>query len=291
MSLVDLFCHVDDFCQEFEPQWQQFLLENGLCQRKRQASLSLSEIMTIIIHFHRSNYRTFKGYYNKHVRQHLKAEFPGAVSYSWFVRLMARAFVPLTLYLLSQRGQCTGIAFMDSTSIVVCHNRRIQRHKVFAGLAARGKTTMGWFYGFKLHLVVNELGELLAFQLTPGNVDDRKPVPTLLQDLFGKVFADKGYISNDLFAELFAKNIQLITGIRKNMKNQLMPLADKVLLRKRAIIETINDQLKNISQIEHSRHRSFTNFLVNLVAGLLAYCFQAKKPSLHLEPMLPTVAA
>jgi hypothetical protein len=289
MSLVDLFCDVDDFCQEFEPQWQQFQLENGLCKRKRQASLSLSEIMTIIIHFHQSNYRTFKGYYNKHVRKHLKAEFPGVVSYNWFVRLMARAFVPLTLYLLSQRGRCTSIAFMDSTPIVVCHNRRIQRHKVFAGLAARGKTTMGWFYGFKLHLVINELGEILAFQLTPGNVDDRKPVPTLLQDLFGKVYADKGYISKDLFAELFAKEVQLITGIRKNMQNQLMPLADKLLLRKRAIIETVNDQLKNISQIEHSRHRSFTNFLVNLLAGLLAYCFQTKKPALHLEPMLPAI--
>ena len=150
---------------------------------------------------------------------------------------------------------------------------------------------MGWFYGFKLHLVVNEQGEILAFQLTPGNVDDRKPVPTLLQDQFGKVFADKGYLSKDLFAELFARQIELITGIRKNMKNQLMPMADKLLLRKRAIIETINDQLKNISQIEHSRHRSFTNFLVNLLAGLLAYCFQTKKPSLHLDPMLPAIIA
>ena len=291
MSLVEMFSDVDDFCQEFEPKWGQFQLENGLRKRKRKARLVLSEVMTIIIHFHQSNYRTFKAYYTKHVRKHLKGEFPDLVSYSRFVRLMAQAFVPLTFYLLNQRGQCTGISFMDSTPIKVCHNRRIKRHKVFSGIAARGKTTMGWFYGFKLHLVINDRGEILAFQLTPGNVDDRKPVPILVQDLFGKVFADKGYLSKKLFDELLEEDIQLISGIRKNMKNQLMPLTDKLLLRKRSIIETINDQLKNISQIEHSRHRSFTNFLVNLLAGLLAYCFQERKPSLQIDVMLPSTIA
>ena len=146
---------------------------------------------------------------------------------------------------------------------------------------------MGWFYGFKLHLVVNEHGEILTFQLTPGNVDDRKPVPFLSKGLFGKLFADRGYISQDLFTKLFQEDVQLITGIRKNMQNRLMPWADKLLLRKRSIIETINDQLKNISQIEHSRHRSFANFFVNLIAGLIAYCLQPKKPSLHIHDALP----
>lgn len=289
MSLVEMFCNVDDFCQEFEPRWEQFQLGNGLRQRRRKSRLSLSEVMTITIHFHQSNYRTFKAYYTKHVLEYLQDDFPGLVSYSRFVRLMGQAFVPLTLYLLTRRGACTGISFLDSTPIKVCHNRRIERNKVFAGIAARGKTTMGWFYGFKLHLVVNEYGEILTFHLTPGNVDDRGPVPLMMQDIFGKVFADKGYLSKKLFAQLLQENVELITGIRKNMKNQLMSLADKILLRKRSIIETINDQLKNISQIEHSRHRSFTNFLVNLVAGLLAYCFQSKKPSLNIDPMLPAI--
>ena len=148
---------------------------------------------------------------------------------------------------------------------------------------------MGWFYGFKLHLVVNEHGEILSFQLTPGNVDDRKPVPALFSGLFGKVFGDKGYISKDLFAKLLQENILLVTGLRKNMKNQLMDLQDKLLLRKRSIIETINDQLKNISQIEHSRHRSFTNFLGNLLSGLIAYSLQPIKPALNLTPALPAV--
>ena len=280
MSIVELFCDVDDFCQEFEPRWDRYLLANGLRQRKRKSRLSLSEVMTIVIHFHQSGYRTFKHYYLEHVQKHLRSEFPGLVSYSRFVRLMQRAVVPLLIYLYTHRGACTGISFMDSTPIKVCHNRRIQRHKVFDGLAARGKTSMGWFYGFKLHLVVNQHGEILSFMLTPGNVDDRKPVPHLLKGVFGKVFADKGYISQTLFAQLWEQDIQHITGIRKNMKNRLMEMTDKLLLRKRAIIETINDQLKNISQIEHSRHRSVVNFLTNLLAGLIAYMLRPKKPSL-----------
>ena len=287
MSLVETFCDVDDFCQHFEPRWKSFQLGSGMRQRNRAGNLSLSEIMTIMIHFHQSGYRTFKDYYEKHVRKYLSTDFPKLVSYNRFVRLMSRSFVPLVFYLLSKKGDCTGISFVDSTPIRVCKNKRIERHRVFSGIAARGKSTMGYFYGFKLHLVVNERGEILSFQLTPGNTDDRKPLPVLFEGLFGKVFADKGYISKDLFVEFFEQEIQLITGIRKNMKNQLMPIMDKILLRKRSIIETINDQLKNISQIEHSRHRSFTNFLVNLISGLVAYALQPKKPSLKMNNMLP----
>ena len=142
---------------------------------------------------------------------------------------------------------------------------------------------MGWFFGFKLHLVVNDQGEILAFQLTPGNVDDRKPVPKMTEKLFGKLFGDRGYISQALFQQLYEEGLMLITSLRKNMKNHLMLLEDKLMLRKRSIIETINDQLKNISQIEHTRHRSYANFIVNLLAGLIAYALQAKKPSINLS--------
>ena len=142
---------------------------------------------------------------------------------------------------------------------------------------------MGWFYGFKLHLVINEQGELLAVQLTPGNVDDRAPVSKLTKGILGKLFGDKGYISSKLFAELWNRGLQLVTHICRNMHNKLMPLMDKILLRKRSLIETVNDQLKNIAQIEHTRHRSVTNFLVNLVSGLISYTFQPKKPSLRLS--------
>jgi Transposase DDE domain len=283
MSILDLFCSVDDFWQEFAPAWQRALLAAGSRRRQRAGVLHPSEIMTIVIRFHQSHYRTFKAFYTEHVQQHLHGEFPALVSYSRFVELMPSVLVPLTAYLHTQLGACTGLSFIDSTKLVVCHNARIQRHRVFAGRAQRGQTSTGWFFGFKLHLVVNDRGEVVAFCLTPGNVDDRKPVPKLARRLFGKLFGDKGYVSQPLAEHLFVEQgLRLITRLRKNMHNRLLDWSDKLFLRKRAIIETIHDQLKNISQIEHSRHRSPLNFLVNLVAGLVAYCHQPKKPSLGL---------
>jgi len=223
------------------------------------------------------------------VSKHLRSEFPKLVCYERFVALIPSVLGPLIVYLRSLYGRCTGISFVDSTSLVGCDNHRIHANKVFEGFAQRGKTSMGWFYGIKLHFVINDCGELLACQLTPGNVDDRAPVPLLSQRLFGKLFADKGYISQALFELLFDTfNIQLVTGIRKNMKNRLISLHDKLILRKRAIVESVIDQLNNISQIEHTRHRSPINFFVNVIAGLSAYCIQPKNPSLnlHTKPML-----
>lgn len=285
MKRLTLFCAVDDFCKVFIPLWNITLIQYGVVKRVREPRLSVSEIMTIIIHFHQSHYRDFKTYYIEYVCEHLRDEFPNLVSYNRFVELMPRVLLPLCCYLHSRKGECTGISFVDSTRIAVCGNKRISRNQVFKDVAKLGKSTMGWFFGFKLHLVVNDQGELLAFCLTPGNTDDRKPVPEMTKGLFGKLFGDKGYISQALFEQLFEAGIQLVTGIRKNMKNKLIPMIDKLLARKRSIIETINDQLKNISQIEHSRHRSVTNFMVNLVAGLLAYTHQEKKPALNLADL------
>jgi hypothetical protein len=282
VSLLELFCDVDDFYQSVYRQGSAQLATHA-GDRVRQPGLCASEIMTIMIHFHQSGYRNFKIYYLTYVQRHLRAEFPGLVSYSRFIRLLPRVALLLWAYALGHCGRCTGISFIDSTPLRVCHNRRIQRHKVFQGLAGRGQSSMGWFYGFKLHLIVNPHGEVLAFVLTPGNVDDRKPVPDLAQTLFGKLFGDKGYLSHPLFEQLWQQGLQLITGLRTNMKNHLMVLQDKLLLRKRYIIETINDQLKNISQIEHSRHRSPINFVINVLAGLIAYMLQPKKPALNLS--------
>ena len=189
----------------------------------------------------------------------------------------------MCIYLHTRRGQDTGLAFIDATSLVVCHKRRIHSHKVFKHVARRGKTSMGWFYGFKLHLVVNDQGELLAFRITPSNADDREPVPELTRGLTGKLIGDRGYISHRLFHELWERGLQLVTKIRKNMRNKLMPMVDKLLLRKRAIIETINDQIKNIQQVEHTRHRSVTNAMVNVLAASVAYTHQPCKPSLNLS--------
>jgi hypothetical protein len=283
MEIVALFCDIDDFCLQFEPACQQRLVPAGKAQPLWTSRLCLSEVMTIVVNFHQSGYRTFKDYFLRYVTPHLSWAFPHVVSYSRFVELMAAALVPLCTYLQTRKGKSHGVAFIDSTLLAVCHPKRSARHKVFAGFAAWGKNSLGWAYGFKLHLLINDLGELLACCLTPANVDDRKPVPHLLHGLHGKVFGDRGYISQALFTDLFAHGVQLITKLRKDMKNKLMPMLDKLLLRKRSLIETVNDQLKNISQIEHSRHRSVTNFLVNLVAGLIAYTYQPKKPSLHIR--------
>ncbi len=289
MSILELFCSVDDFWQQFAPKWHQDLLTSGQRQRIRLTQLHPSEIMTILILFQQSHYRTFKAYYTEYVQRHLHSEFPALVSYQRFVELMPIVLVPLVAYLHTLMGQCTGISFIDSTPLAVCHTARIHSHRVFEGRAARGKTSVGWFYGFKLHLVVNDQGELLAFCLTPGNVDDRHPVPKLAKGLLGKLVGDKGYLSQPLAQQLLVtQGLHLITKLRKKMHNRLLDWSDKLLLRKRTIIETITDQLKNISQIEHSRHRSPINFLVNLVAGLIAYCHQPKKPSLGLQlPCLP----
>jgi hypothetical protein len=295
MDFTDLYVEVDDFWQSFRDDYQRRLIADGHRHRRRDGQLSVSEIMTILIAFQSSNFRTFKHFY-RHLLAYHRRDFPDLVSYNRFVEQMPHMTIPMFAYLMSAcRGPVTGISFIDSTALKVCGNKRIRRHRVFDGLAAIGKTTMGWFLGFKLHLIVNDCGDLLAFSLTPGNVDDRQPVEQMTADLWGRLFGDKGYISQDLFEKLYARSVKLVTNLRKNMKNMLMDAAEKLLLRKRSLIETINDQLKNVCQIEHTRHRSPTNFLVHLIAGLIAYAKQPKKPSLNLghcpESPQPTLLA
>jgi hypothetical protein len=216
----------------------------------------------------------------------MQGEFPKTVSYNRFVELSTGVLMPMTIFLKTCcLGTCSGISFVDSTSIRVCNNKRIKRNKVFNGIAEVGKSTMGWFYGFKLHMVINDRGEILNFAITQANVDDRDPLKneSFLKAVFGKLFADKGYISEKFTNILFVNDIHLVTSIRNNMKNSLMSMSDKILLRKRSVIETVNDELKNICQLEHSRHRSFANFIANILAGLIAYSFLPKKPSISYQ--------
>lgn len=284
MDILTLFFDIDEFCRAFEPLWKQHLLAQDQMRRNRERTLSLSEVMTILVLFHSHGYRNLKQFYLEFVSQHLCAEFPNLVSYPRFVQFEQEALIPLAAYLQTKRGDCTGVSFVDATKLIACENLRIPQHKQFADIAARGKTSVGWFFGFKLHLIVNDGGELLSWFVTPGNCDDRKPVPHLAKQLRGKLFGDKGYLSNPLKLLLAEQNLELITKPKKNQKN-VAPLAaeDKILLRKRAVIESVFDQLKNISQIEHTRHRSFWNFLVNLVSGLIAYSWREKKPSLNYD--------
>ena len=282
-KVIKLFCIIDEFCQHFEAANASHLLvgEFGKYRRRRAAALSDSEIMTILLLFHFGTFRNFKHFYLFFIKETLKSDFPNAVSYNRFVELESRVFFPLMFFLnLRAFGRCTGITFVDSTMIPVCHNLRRYTNKVFKDIAKDGKGTMGWCHGFKLHLACNDCGELIAFVLTTANVDDRDPQiwNTLAKRLYGKLFADRGYISQKLFDSLFADGIQLITGLRTNMKNKLMPFYDKMMLRKRLIIETINDLLKNTAQIVHSRHRSLNNFIMNMISALGAYCFFDNKP-------------
>ncbi len=285
--IISIFYKADNFCKEFN----HYIEKNSLSTNDKavsldlHSSLSLSEVMTICIVFHLSGYRTFKRYYTHFISKNYKKFFPNLVSYNRFVELMPYAALPMTLFVYAQSGRCSGISFVDSTTLDVCDSHRIKQHKVFKEIAQRGKSSTGWFYGFKLHLTINDCGEILSFCLTAGNVDDRnsKVMEHLTKGVFGKLFADKGYISQKLFENLWNKGIQLITKQKKNTKKKApMQLSDKLLLRKRAIIESVNDFLKNICQIEHSRHRSCHNFIVNLVSGLAAYSFLPKKPSIHL---------
>ncbi len=199
MSLEDLFCDVDEFCRVFLPAWHRRLLTDGTRQRRRTSRLTLGEIMTILICFHQSQYRNFKAFYLLHLCRHGRGAFPDLLSDSRFVAPIPTALMPMGIDLHTRRGEDTGIAFIDATSRVVGHNRRLHSHPVFKHIARRGKTSMGWFYGFKLHLVINDRGELLAFQITPGNVDDRRPVAELTRGLTGRLIGDRGYISQQLF--------------------------------------------------------------------------------------------
>jgi hypothetical protein len=283
-KLVEIFFKVDNFCKELSTAGvQNKAVQSSKKHRNRKGKLRMSEIITILIFYQLYGAEDFKHFYINTLMNHYNKDFPDLVSYQRFVRLIPRALMPMLLFLKHTRmGKISGISFVDSTALKVCNNKRIFHHKVFDGLAQRGKTSMGWFFGFKLHLIINDQGELLSFHLTRGNISDRNKnlVLRLTKGLWGKLFGDKAYINQQLVELLLEKSIHLITGIRRNMKNKLMNLTDKILLRKRAIIECVNDELKNNCQIEHTRHRSVMNFLVHLFSALTAYTFLPKKPAL-----------
>lgn len=287
-EITEIFYLCDDFSKEFDKSFKKHILQsdNGKKTRNKPGKLSHSEVMTILISFHLGGYRNLKHYYLFYVSQHLNKEFPKLVSYNRFVELQQQVAFPLVLFLkLCRMGECTGISFVDSTTLKACHIKREKQNKVFSGIATKGKSTIGWFFGFKLHIIINDKGEILSFVITQGNVDDREPLnsESFIKSVFGKLYADRGYISQTLRDILFVDGIHLVTKLRNNMKGGEIPLQDKINLRKRAVIESVNDELKNICQIEHTRHRSFTNFITNLIAGLLAYSFLPKKPSINAE--------
>jgi hypothetical protein len=287
-KITEIYFIIDEFSKEFDKTITAHSLNEKVApkKRKRKFIMTDSEVMTILVLFHTMGYKNLKHFYLFYVGKHLSKEFPNLVSYNRFVELQKRTVVPMALFMKTCcLGQCTGISIIDSTPLRSCHIKREKQHKTFKNLATKGHTSTGWFFGFKLHLIINDKGEILDFMFTQGNVDDREPLKNnnFHKRIFGKLFGDKGYIGKDLFEQLFVDGVHLVTKIKKNMKNSMMLLQDKIILRKRSLIETIYDQLKNICQIEHTRHRSFDNFITNLLSGLIGYSFFPKKPSINVD--------
>lgn len=291
VDITALYCCLDDFVRLFD-EWERCHLIDTGRKRQRQGKLSLSEMMLIMILFHTGSFKNFKCFYIYGIGHKYRGCFSELPTYERFVALQKRMFVPLSvlLHMLLGQGERTGLYVVDSSCLKVCHNKRISRNKVFDGLAERGKTTMGWFFGFKLHIIINHKGALVAIHITPGNVDDRAPLAKLTAGLKGILLADKGYISQQWFIKLWKKGLHILVGIRKNMKNYLMPIFNKLLLRKRFIVETLFGVLKQDMGLEHSRHRSPINAVIHVLSCLVAYCFRKNKPKMKFSQSQSTIS-
>ena len=284
--LVEVFCAVDDFCQAFQPQWQAHQIDRSYQPRGPKPGLAASEIITLLLMLHSSGFKYLKHFYNSPMGEVLRRYFPQMPCYERFVTLQPSVMIPLLCFLCSRLGHRTGIYYIDSTALAVCHNRRIGRHKTFKGLAARGKTSMGWFFGFKLHLVFNQLNEIVALKLTPGNVHDTAPVEQLTHNLTGKLFGDKGYIGKKLAAALLKRGLALLTRVRKNMKALPLTPIDKLLLNRRNRAETIIGHIKAFSSLNLPKHRAPLNAFLHLLAALSAYQLNPIKPDASFLPLL-----
>jgi len=279
VDLTALYGCLDDFCKVFA-EWETHQLIPSPGRRQRCGKLSRAEMLFIMVLFHLSPYKNFKTFYLYGIGCQHRACFRDLPHYDRFVSLMPRLVAPLMVLLHSLSGEETGLYFGDSSKLAVCHNRRIDRHRVFDGLAARGKTSMGWFFGLKLHFVINHKGQIMALKITSGNVADSSVLDEITRHLTGKLYADKGYISHEMFTKLWQRGLHLITGIRRNMRNHLMLLGDKIMLRKRFVIETVLDILKSEMGLEHTRHRSPVNAMVHVLSCLVAYAYRPGKPSI-----------
>ena len=229
-KVIELFCMADDFCKFFDAMMAKYTLK-PTAKRKyhRDSTMSKAEIILIMILFHDSGYRCLKHFYQEKVYKHMRHFFPKVVSYNRFVELEKDVAIPLAIFIKKVLlGKCTGISFVDSTPLRVCKNQRIHIHKTFKGIAQRGKCSMGWFFGFKLHLICNERGELLNFMITPGDVDDRKPLEykAFVEFIYGKLVGDRKYVGRDLFERLLVDNIRLIAKWKSNLKGILMSRSD-----------------------------------------------------------------
>lgn len=287
--LTEIYVEVDDFCKHNGSLLLGALRRCGLYKKNHPSQLSLSEVMTILVYYHLSPYKHFKAFYTNHVQIELKRDFPDLVSYDRFVALIPRTLLPLMLFLAHrcQRSLRTGIYYIDSTPIEACHPKRAHQHQTLKGFADWGKTSVGWFFGLKVHLLINHLGQLVQVRITAGDVHDSHPkvLFALTQGLVGWVFGDKGYLLNAEKKAFVEGDQQLWWGAkpRKGMKAADWPIEAKRYAKKRGLIETVIGQTKSVCDLEHSRHRSPKNAFVNLYAALIAYSYFERKPSARVD--------
>lgn len=285
-DITALFCCVDDFCQAFDDHIKHHHL--GPSREPTRVSLmKMSEMVTILVLYHQSPCKNFKYFYHSYLQLY-HTEFPHLMSYNRFIQLKPRTLIYLIAFIqwFCDQSDKTNISYIDSSALTVCSIKRMRDHKVFQGFAHLGKSTKGWFMGLKIHLLTNELGQILSVKFTSGHVNDRIPVPEMVKNLKGLLFADKGYIKQALFDQLYQKGLKIVTGLKKSMKPKLMSWWDKVLLRKRTVIESIFNILKNTFELEHTRHRSINNAFVHLTSTLLAYCFKTNKPAIKFNHLI-----
>ena len=267
--IITLYYLIDNFCKEYK-KWEKHKLIATGKTRDRDSELGLSELLTIVLYFYLSPCQDFKNYYLYHLPTKYPKHFK-LLSYNRIIQLWPRLILPLVIMVHYLRGEATGIYYIDSTKLQICHNKRTNRNRVFGRIAKIGKSSYGWFMGFKLHLIINNKGQPIAVKITKGNRSDLSVAASLAKDLEGKMFGDKGYVSKNLFEELFVQGLRIFTNIRKDMKNHLLELEDKVLLRKRLLIESVFNVLKNSMKLEHTRHRSPVNFVVHVFACIASF--------------------
>lgn len=284
-KLIEIFIFCDDFDKSYGSWLRQRSL-GGATTTTRTPAISDSEVLALLIFYHWSGYKNFQYFYERFALVHLASYFPNMPSYGRFIELVPRQALKMYMLLKVQSllSRRTGTYFIDSKKLPVCHNKRIHSNKVFEGFAARGKSSTGWYYGLKIHLIINQLGEIVNFELTPANVSDNNA--ELLQKVFGDLkgtcYGDKGYLSK-LFDYFYQNGLKIVTKIRSNMKNVFMPLHEKVNLKKRAVIESVNDILMSVFDIEHTRHRNPINAIVNTFGALAAYGFYEQKPTVFIK--------
>ena len=276
--IITIYYLIDNFGQIYQ-EWEQSKLLPSNKIRQRQGNLSLAELMTIVVYFYLSPCKDFKNYYLYYLSYKYKGYF-NLPCYSRIVQLWPRLILPLAIMLQLLKGTHTGIYFIDSTKLAICHSKRTKSNRVFGKIAKIGMSSYGWFMGFKLHLVINNKGEILAVKITKAHSGDLSVLESITKGLIGKLFGDKAYISKDLWHKLYARNLRLFTGIRKDMHNHLLQLDDKINLRKRLLIESVFNVLKNTMCLEHTRHRSSVNFLVHILACVSAYVVAKNKVKL-----------